>query len=230
MKDSGVEWLGEVPEHWEIKPLKRLTKIENSGCYGEEEGHSDIDLPVATTAQIDPNGRFLVEKMSIRSFTLEEAAKYSCEANDILVVKSSGSATNIISGKAGLVDDECEQFVFSNFLLRVKPLDEHSAKYIYYLLRSSLTRSRVEKMCSTTTYPNLQVGIYCSAHLPVPPLEEQREIARYIDTCLEGIDNLVEHDQTLIDLARERRSALISAAVTGQIDVRGLVEAEAGEQ
>ncbi len=222
MKDSGVEWLGEVPEHWEIKPLKRLAKIENSGCYGEEEGTSDVDLPVATTAQIDPTGRFLVEKMSIRSFTLEEAARYSCHANDILVVKSSGSATNVISGKSGLVDDECEQFVFSNFLLRAKPLDEHSAKYIYYLLRSSLTRSRVEKMCSTTTYPNLQVGVYCSAQLPVPPLAEQRDIAIHLDTCLAGIDDLVQRAQTLIDLFRERRSALISAAVTGQIDVRGL--------
>jgi type I restriction enzyme S subunit len=228
MKDSGVEWLGEVPEHWDVKPLKRLASIENSGCYGEEEGGLGIDLPVATTAQIDHTGKFAVKNMPMRSFSLEDAVRYSCKPRDILVVKSSGSATNIISGKTGLVDEDTEEFVFSNFLLRVRPLAEHSARYIYFLLRSSLTRSRVEKMCATTTYPNLQVGLYCSAHLPVPPLEEQRAIASRLGGQLQEIDGLTKQAGDLVGLMQERRSALISAAVTGQIDVRGLAPETSG--
>ena len=214
-KDSGVEWLGEVPEHWEAKPLKHLAEIDSCGSYGVEPEVAEVILPVATTAQIDSDGRFAVDLMPQRGFSPSEVQRYGCSNGDILVVKSSGSATNIISGKAGLVDKNTPPFVFSNFLMRVRPVRELVLPiFLYFQLRSHLTRQRVELMCSTTTYPNLQVGRYSSAPLPVPPLPEQTQIAAFLDRETAKIDELVAEQQRLMELLKEKRQAVISHAVT----------------
>lgn len=218
-KDSGVEWLGKVPEGWEVKPLKHLAGIDSCGCYGMDPEEGGEVLRVATTAQIDPSGRFDVDRMPERGFSAAEVSRYGCSAGDILVVKSSGSATNIISGKAGLVDEATPKFIFSNFLMRVRPLvGAADPRFIYALLRSNLTRQRVELMCSTTTYPNLQIGEYVSAPLPVPPVEEQSSIASFLDHETSKIDNLIKEQEKLIELLKEKRSAVISHAVTKGLD------------
>ncbi len=227
MKDSGVEWLGEVPAHWDVRPLKHIARIDNSGTYGTEPEDGEVVRPVATTAQIDSFGRFIVEEMPTRGFSPNEVARYGCSEGDILVVKSSGSATNIISGKAGLVTTETPPFVFSNFLMRVV-CDRSRAvpEFIYSLLRSNLTRRRVEQMCSTTTYPNLRVGEYVSAPLPLPSLDEQRAIYSFVRAENERLLDLLARSERACELLAERRAALMTAAVTGQIDVRGLATAE----
>ncbi len=222
MKASGVEWLGDVPAHWDAMPLKHFAAIDNSGCFGEEPVGALEVLPVATTAQIDSLGRFAVEKMPLRGFTSEQLARYACSTSDILVVKSSGSADNIISGKAGLVDDSTASFVFSNFLMRVRPKKSIAdARFVFALLRSDLSRQRVQLMCSSTTYPNLKVGQYISSPLPLPPLTEQVLISDFLSVEIVKFDALLSQSERLINLLQERRAALISAAVTGQIDVRG---------
>ena len=221
MKDSGVPWLGQVPAHWEVKALKHISATDSCGSYGLDEFQSEINMPVATTAQISKEGLFNVDDMPIRSFTHRELARFGCMTGDVLVVKSSGSASNIISGKAGLVEETTPKFVFSNFLLRLRVNKESACPYfIFSLLRSHLTRQRVELMCSTTTYPNLKIGEYVSAWLPVPPLVEQKAISLYLRRALGEIDSAVSSQERLIELLKERRSAIITQAVTGQIDVR----------
>ena len=215
-KDSGVEWLGEVPEHWSTMPLKAVATVDNSGCYGEEPNdESDDSIPVATTAQISANGRFDVARMPRRTFTVDQRARYGCEVDDVLVVKSSGSATNIISGKAGLIESATPFFVFSNFLMRLSPKRRHvRGKFLYLLLLSHLTRERVKRMVSTTTYPNLQVGEYIGAILPIPGIAEQDAILSFLDEETAKIDELIEEQRLLIELLKEKRQAVISHAVT----------------
>ncbi len=218
-KSSGDEWLSEVPEHWEVLPLKHFAEVDNSGCYGVEPADGDHIRPVATTAQIDSEGRFDVGRMSDRGFSAQELARYECSPGDVLVVKSSGSAVNIISGKAGLVREDTPAFVFSNFLMRLRyRKDVCLPSFLYSLLISHLTRERIKQMCSTTTYPNLQVGLYTSAKLPCPPLSEQTQIARFLDHETARIDALIEEQQRLIDLLKEKRQAVISHAVTKGLD------------
>jgi type I restriction enzyme S subunit len=228
MKDSDAVGMEKIPAHWDIKPLKHVVAVDSCGCYGVDPEESEITLPVATTAQIDTDGRFAVEEMPVRGFSSAELDRYRCGDGDILVVKSSGSATNIISGKAGYVDAETPLFIFSNFLMRLRPLTHFAApRFIYWLLRSRLTRQRVEQMCATTTYPNLKVSEYTAAPIPLPPLNEQHVVAGFIDRHVKMSDSLIEEAEHAIALLQERRAALISAAVTGQIDVRGLAGSEA---
>jgi type I restriction enzyme S subunit len=212
---SGVSELGDVPEHWDVKPLKHFAGIDSCGCYGIDAEEGEHVLPVATTAQIDSDGRFVVPDMPMRGFTPAEIQRYGCGDGDILVVKSSGSATNIISGKAGLVTKDTPPFVFSNFLMRIRPTKGlANPRFIYSLLRSHLTRQRVEQICSTTTYPNLKVSEYTSAPLPLPPVAEQTKIAAFLDRETSKIDGLVGEQRRLIELLKEKRQAVISHAVT----------------
>ncbi|MDW8373305.1 MAG: restriction endonuclease subunit S [Planctomycetota bacterium] len=218
-KDSGVEWLGEIPAHWEVRRLKYVSSIENSGVYGAEPGEKDLDLPVCTTAHLNMDGRFLVHEMPVRGFSAREAAHYVGKPGDIFVVKSSGSNMHIISGKVGLVTEKDPHIVFSNFLLRIRPLRAFVLpEFLAYLLRSELTRERIQRMVATTTYPNIDVPEYVSSTLPIPPIDEQQAIAAFLDHETAKIDALVAKKERLIELLQEKRTALITRAVTRGLD------------
>ena len=220
-KDSGVEWLGEVPEHWCERPLKRVARIDNSGSYGEEPAGSDCVLPVATTAQIDRDGQFSVGDMPQRGFSVKDVERYRCEVGDILVVKSSGSIFNVVSGKAGIVDESCPEFAFSNFLLRVVADRRAIApRLLFALLGGWLTRERVKRMVTGSTYPNLRVGEYVSALLPIPPRAEQSAIIRFLDHATNQAGAAISKTRQEIDLLLEYRTRLIADVVTGKLDVR----------
>jgi len=220
-KLSGVDWLSGIPEHWQELPLKRMANIDNSGCYGDEPEEGCCVLPVATTAQIDEDGHFAVGKMPLRSFSASDATRYGCAPGDILVVKSSGSVINVISGKAGIVNSESPHFVFSNFLMRVVPkIAAIDPQFLFLVLNSPLTHERVKRMVAGTTYPNLRVGEYISSLLPVPPLSEQREIVAALQEATVSLDKAIDAAHREISLLHEYRTRLIADVVTGKLDVR----------
>jgi type I restriction enzyme, S subunit len=214
-KDSGVEWIGEIPSGWEIKRLKWVTQIENSGIWGEdEEFPNSIIVPIPTTGQLSIEGEWYYDKMNLRHLSTEDWEKYKCIRGDIVVVKSSGSSTNIITGKCGFISKEdSEKFGFSNFLLRVRP-NKMTPKLVYYFLSSNLTKQRIERMVSSTTYPNLKVDEYSNSELLIPPLSEQQQIVSYLDTKTSLIDSLIEKTKLKIQLLKENRTSLINEVVT----------------
>jgi type I restriction enzyme S subunit len=221
MKDSGVEWIGEVPEHWEVKRIKHLGTIDNSGCWGADEGEEAGLRPVSTTAHLTMDGLWLKDEMPVRWFTADEIARYEGRIGDIIIVKSSGSAANIISGKAGIIGEDDEGMIFSNFLMRIRPT-EVEPLFLYYFLTSHLTRERIEMMVSATTYPNLKVDEYFNHLIPLPDRKEQQAIVAFISDKLVQINDELTRIQTSMERVREYRQALISAVVTGKVDVRGV--------
>jgi len=159
--------------------------------------------------------------MPLRGFNQKELDRYLCRSGDILVVKSSGSAANVISGKAGFVHPSTAPFVFSNFLLRITAKSEHLLpRFLYFLLLSDLTRQRVLRMVSTTTYPNLRVSEYSSELLPIPPAEEQAAIVRYLNWACGRLDRAIRAKRKVIALLNEQKQAIISVAVTRGVDPR----------
>ena len=209
-----------LPAGWHVMPVKHLVGHLNSGAWGGEPGENEIEMPVATTAQISSDGQFDVCGMARRSFSRPEVAKFACRPGDIVVVKSSGSATNIISGKAGLVGDDHKTFVFSNFLMNLRPnRDVVEPRYLYMCLISTLTRERIKRMVSATTYPNLRVEEYLSSTLPVPPIVEQHRLVEEVGNQILEMRHLSSLTRKSLDLLTERRQALITAAVAGELCV-----------
>jgi type I restriction enzyme S subunit len=208
-------WIGEIPKNWSLKRLKWVTKIENSGIWGEdEEFENSIKVPIPTTGQLSIDGEWYYDKMNLRHLSLEDWEKYKCVEGDIVVVKSSGSSTNIITGKSGYISKEnSSKFGFSNFLLRVRPHSVNS-KFVYYFLSSNLTKQRIERMVSSTTYPNLKVDEYSNSELPIPSTFEQNQIVHFLDTKTELIDKLISNKERKISLLKEKTKSIINQFVT----------------
>jgi type I restriction enzyme S subunit len=222
-KSSGVEWLGDLPEHWGVKRLKYLTEISTSGVWGEDPDSENDGCPVATTANISPQGEIDVPGMHRRLLSKAELRKGLCRPGDTIVVKSSGSASSVISGKCAMVRPEHGEICFSNFTLRVRSIEGRLDPFFTWsFLSSGIVRAQVRLMVSTTTYPNLQVPEYISFLVPQPPPAEQRSIAAFLDREMGRVDRLVAKKRELIERLKEKRTALISRTVT-----RGLPPAAA---
>ncbi len=216
---SGIEWLGDIPANWAVKRLKFVSQIASSGVWGEDPIPDVENCRVATTANIDMQGNINTEGMTIRALSQRELEIGQCQPGDLIVVKSSGSATNVVSGKAGLVKEEHLPICFSNFTLRVRPTPALlDPRFLWRFLNSEVVKAQVRLMVATTTYPNLQVGEYASFYLPVPDYEDQRAIADYLDRETARLDGLASAKERVLGLLAEQRRALITHAVTRGLD------------
>jgi len=188
-KDSGVEWLGEVPDHWVMGSLKNMALIRNGKDYKEVES-SDGEYPV-----IGSGGQFTT------------ATHYLYEGESVLLGrKGTIDKPLYINGRFWTVDT-----MFYTEISR-----ETCAKFFYYC---SLTIP-FNYYSTSTALPSMTQADLLNHPTAIPSKLEQTQIARFLDHETARIDALIEEANSGVCLLQERRSALISAAVTGKIDVR----------
>ncbi|MGQ4808442.1 hypothetical protein NKDENANG_01825 [Candidatus Entotheonellaceae bacterium PAL068K] len=217
----GLEWLGDLPAPWVVTRLKFVSQIAASGVWGEDPVSEADGARVATTATIDRQGNINTAGMPIRALSQRELEIGQCQPGDLIVVKSSGSATNVVSGKAGLVKENHLPISFSNFTLRVRPTPAVlEPRFVWRFLNLEVVKAQIRLMVATTTYPNLQVGEYASFYLPLPDYENQRAIADYLDRETARLHGLIAAKERVLGLVAEKRRALISRAVTRGLDPR----------
>jgi type I restriction enzyme S subunit len=204
MKDSGVEWLGEIPEHWEIKRLKyQLVEPLKYGA-NESSEYDDISWPrYVRITDINYNGT--LKEDTFKSLPEEVAAPYLLKNGDLLLARSGATV-----GKSFIYKSSWGVAAYAGYLIRAR-LDERKmlASYASYFCKST----------SYWTIQNVSAEKYDNLILPVPPIQEQTDIISFLDVGIDRIDNLLSTIHKSIELLREYRSALISAAVTGKIDV-----------
>jgi type I restriction enzyme S subunit len=163
---------------WKLKLLGEVTTLIPGGVYGEEKQlDSLIPSRVATTAHIEMNDTWNNKEMNVRFFSREQVDRYSPIEGDLIVVKSSGSAASIQSGKIGFVDEnQVGQFVFSNFLMLLRPAGI-LPKFLYFYLCSNNVKKLLPTLVEASTYPNIRIPEYLALEIPFPPLKEQNAIA-----------------------------------------------------
>ena len=215
VQNSEVDLAKLIPSSWTLLPLKHLVDCDNTGIWGEDPGSLDVDIPISTTAHLTRNNEFLYDAMPIRSLSLSDWRKYRCNPGDIIVVKSSGSADNIMSGKASLVTEGQPDFAFSNFLLRLRPKNLALSPFLQTFLTSNITVERIKKMVSTTTYPNLKVEEYLNSLIPVPPESEAVRISQEVLEYETMFSRLYSKSERQILNLLELKTSLISRSVTG---------------
>ena len=216
-KDSGVEWLGEIPAHWEVKPFKALLVRNDSGVWGEDSASEGTIVLRSTEQSI--NGEWSIDTPAIRMLTAREAAQAQLEIGDLVVTKSSGSHLHI--GKTSIVDESIAELRcgFSNFMQRLRVDCQHEARFFWYLMNAPVAREQLVFLSSTTTgLGNLNASIMGAIRVAAAPLIEQRAIATFLDREAAKIDGLVERNERLIELLQEKRTALITRAVTRGLD------------
>ncbi len=220
LKPSGVEWLGEIPQHWKVRPFRRVLRDPLKYGANEAADLDDPDLPrFIRITDIDNGGRLRDE--TFRSLPLDIAEPYLLEPGDLLLARS-GSV-----GRTFLYDASWGPCAYAGYLIRAR-MDRAEAmpQFVSYFSASSSYAGWLRTEAIQATIENVSAERYARMPLPVPPVDEQRAIAAFLDERLERIDVLVSSVEAAIERLAEYRAALITAAVTGKIDVRGDVPAE----
>ena len=212
-KPSGVEWLGEVPEHWEVDRLKWTTSGTVNGTWGEEPNGVD-DLICVRVADFDRE-RFLVigEPPTLRDVDNAQRKGRLLRKGDLLIEKSGGGEKQLV-GCVVFFDHEFAA-VCSNFVARMPIVPRHSARFWAYA-HAALYDGRLNypAIKQTTGIQNLDSAAYLDTRVGLPPEDEQRAIADFLDRETAKINMLVAKKGTLIERLQEKRTALISRTVT----------------
>jgi type I restriction enzyme S subunit len=224
MKDSGIEWLGEVPEHWRVMRLAHCGRLQNGlSIGGEAFGTGD---PFVSYGDVYNNANVPEVPSGLVQSTVADQEKCGIEFGDVLFTRTSEAVDDI--GIASTCLRTIPHATFAGFLIRFRPHEGTlDPSYSTYLFRNQGVKEHFAGTMNIVTRASLSQGELKSLPICLPPLAEQRDIAEEIDTKTEQVRCLIDRTARAITLLQERRSALISAAVTGQIDVRGLTGSEA---
>ncbi len=214
MKDSGVEWIGEIPEHWKFIKLGHYTRIIRGGSprpSGDPKYFNGNFIPWITVGEVTNSiGKYIT---STETMLTEEGMKQSrvIEPNTLLL-SNSGATLGVpkITKIKGCINDGSVGF------LDIK--SELNQDYLYYFLTTQTELLREQQ--SGYGQPNLNIDIVSNIKLPLPPIDQQKIIIEFIDTRTKEIDELVSLEQRKIEVLKQYRQSLISEVVTGKIDVR----------
>lgn len=220
MKDSGVEWLGRVPAHWRVLRFKLSTKSCQNGIWGEEPKGGDDDVecvrvadfnrPTLTVNEVIPTLRAVAEK--------DRTTRLLRRGN--LLLEKSGGGENQPVGQVVLYNRD-QYAVCSNFVARIElqaGMEPRFWNYQHHVAYSA--RINVRSIKQTSGIQNLDHHQYLNELAVFPPLDEQVSIADFLDRNTTRIDTLIARTERSIELLREKRTALITAAVTGKLDLR----------
>jgi type I restriction enzyme S subunit len=214
MKDSGVEWLGEVPAHWSISQIRRLVQVRGGFAFNSDL-FSEEGIPVIRIGDIKTDGRISLDACK-RIYAVDRGyLQYAVRRGDLLM-----AMTGATIGKAGwYLSDE---LAYLNQRVGVfKPLNESLLMtYLWYILSSSGYQAYIKLTAFGGAQPNISDTGMVAYYSATPSLSEQGKIVAYLDVVTKKLDDLCRKAESQIALMQERRTALISAAVTGKIDVR----------
>ena len=216
MKDSGVEWLGMVPEHWNVKALKHIVSIPITDGPHETPEFVDEGVPFVSAEAVSSG---VVDFAKIRGFISRDShekysLKYVPKRGDIFMVKS-GATTGICA----IVETDDEFNIWSPLAV-IRCMEEIEPYFVLNYMRSLNFQEAIALNWNFGTQQNIGMGVIENLMLPVPPHCDQIEISKMLSDFLNESNALISEASIGIALLKERRSALISAAVCGQIDVR----------
>jgi type I restriction enzyme S subunit len=220
MKGSGVNWLGEVPAHWQVSPIGKAAKLESGHTpsrsrpeYWEDCVHPWFGL--ADVWQIRDGTRDYVEvtKERVSDLGLANSSARMLPAGTVMLSRTASVGFSAISAVPMATTQD-----FANWICGENLLPE----YLLFSLRSM--RPEFDRLMMGSTHNTIYMPEIAKLTIAVPPLQEQHEIVEFVKDQRKTLDDLSSAATTAMSLLRERRSALISAAVTGKIDVRSLVE------
>ena len=211
MKDSGVEWLGEVPAHWTLKNYRYATQIYR-GKFGHRPRNDpafyDGIYPFIQTGDVAQAGKRIIDyKQTLNERGKAVSQKFPAETLVMAIAANIGD-TAILDFEAYAPDS----------VVGFKPCQDLDLEFLRYSLMAALPA--LEQTSTQSTQANLNIDRIGSVQAAFPPLEEQLDVVAYLDNLIDRYAEIEEKALTAIERMQERRTALISAAVTGKIDVR----------
>lgn len=226
MKDSGVEWLGEIPAHWEMKRVKHLL-LSRPGAIKTGPFGSQLLSSEMTAGEVKVyNQRTVIDNDFVRGDNyvtqekFDELKAFEVFSGDLLIT------TRGTIGRCAIVPPDTEIGILHPCLMRMQ-FDSRRAspRYVALLIQgSNLVRDQLKVMSNATTIEVIYSETLKAVAIPIPPVEEQETILQYLDRETGNLDILHTNVETAIEKLKEYRAALITDAVTGKIDVHSLVK------
>ena len=218
-KPSGIEWLGDVPEHWEIRKIRKSVKTCINGIWGNDADGKN-DMICIRVADFDRNlGYVNIKNPTLRSIPLNNIKHNLLQQGDLLLEKSGGGDRQPV----GMVVIYNHQFkaVCSNFIARLPVSIGYNPYFLNFLHRMLYSIGlNIRSIKQTTGLQNLNTKSYLSELVAFPPLSEQNAIAKFLKCYDSHITRLINNRQKLISLLNEQKQAIINQYVTGKIDAR----------
>ena len=215
MKPSGIEWLGEVPEHWRQTPIKHTLNGIIDTEHKTAPFFEDGEYLVVRTKNIK-NGKLLLDGAKYTDIEgyIEWTKRGVPEPGDILFTREAPA------GEACLVPNGMKLCVGQRTLTMRVNQKAINSRFVLWSLYGGISAKFIADLSQGSTVAHFNMSDIGNIPILLPPIEEQSDIATFLDSELAKFDALTAEAQRAIDLLQERRTALISAAVTGQIDVR----------
>jgi type I restriction enzyme S subunit len=219
MKDSGVEWLGEIPAGWDVVRLKFLTEVQSGIAKGKRYGDDveTVELPYLRVANVQ-EGFLNLDEISEIEVAVDEVDRYLLQAGDVLMTEG-GDYDKL--GRGTVWTGNIEPCLHQNHIFAVRP---HSIESEWVALITQAQYAKhffIMQSVQSTNLASISRSSLQDLPVVVPPPGSRQVILDHVDRETERIDVLIDKIETAIDRLKEYRTALISAAVTGQIDVRG---------
>jgi type I restriction enzyme, S subunit len=209
-KDSGVEWLGEIPTHWQVRRLKHLAALNPESLA--EDTDPTLEMLYIDIGGVDSLGR-IVNKEQLTFGSSPTRARRLVRDGDVIV----STVRTYLRAIAPINDPEPGVVVSTGFAV-VRPTDDLAPDYAAYALRAPYFVERVVANSKGVSFPAINEIEMATYELAVPPTPEQRAIAMFLDRETAKIDALVAKKEQLIELLQEKRAALITRAVTKGLD------------
>ncbi len=218
--DSGIEWLEKIPEHWDIEKLKHISSVQFSNV---DKNTVEGEEPVRLCNYVDVYyNEFITAALELMEATAtqSEIRKFQLHEGDVLITKDSEAWDDI--AVPAYVTGNHDKILCGYHLAQIRPNFERiDGKYLFWSFCSRGINDQFRVAATGITRYGLGKYWIDNGLFPVPPIDEQRAIAAFLDRETGRIDALTAKVHESIEKLREYRTALISAAVTGKIDVRG---------
>lgn len=218
MKDSGVKWLGMVPAHWNVGRLSDYCQSISTGPFGtalKSADYIDGGVPVLNPSHLE-NGFCVPDPgVSVSDETSRRLVFWQLNCGDVITARRGEL------GRAALITMKEEGWLCGTGSLRLRPTGRIKAELIIQILQSKYARSWLEIESVGSTMPNLSEGLIGRLPMVIPPsIDEQTKLVEKLEQIIHRLDLLHIKTERSIELLKEHRAALITAAVTGKIDVR----------
>jgi type I restriction enzyme S subunit len=216
MKDSGIEWIGEVPKKWQVYRLRDIGEIQRGTVDKNiRENEIPVKLVQYTNIYYKREQRAIDDDYLDITVTQNELQRSKVKKGDILATASSETSDDI--GRSSVVIDELQNHVFGADTVRIRISDDLMyIGYKKYLLENNIYRQKFDKLCRGITRYRFNMDDFKSLKYVIPPLHEQQQIAEYLDTKCSQIDRIIDQKKTLINELETYKKSLIYECVTGK--------------
>lgn len=219
LKPSGIEWLGEVPEHWEVALIKHVADVRFSGVDKHSHDH-ETPVRLCNYTDVYKNDRITDDMDLMRATaTAAEIARLTLKAGDVILTKDSETPDDI--GVPAWVPEDLPGVVCAYHLGLLRPVpDRVLGEFLFRAIGSARTAQQFHVLATGVTRFALGKHDVKNAVIALPPVEEQKTICRWITDECKPLDDAIARTEEEIKLIREYRDRLIADVVTGQVDVR----------